>query len=161
MKIKKGLIVLIISLMLPMVAMADDNAFIGGLQETSEMIGGAMRTSVGMIQYGLTALAFAFAIGGYFMGSNYIKKKQEQNQGNEAPQMIRIGLPVASAIMGLAVVFVVIGLFGKVFLGHETMTASWKWAVTDVLTGENSDIKAKEISGSSTTKQGDSSTGDK
>ena len=110
----------------------DGKVFSDSLEAASGMMYNILKTTVSIIRQGATMLAFAFGVAGYFMGANYVKKKQEQNQGNDAPQLIRIGIPIASAIMGLAVVFVVIGIFGRVFLDYS-MSASWKWAVTNVI----------------------------
>ena len=139
MNLKKWVIVVLLSVFMPMVAMADDgdtnspkkDAFSEGIGDAAKMMGDTMTQAGYIVRYGAVALTFAFAVGGYFMGSNYVKRKQEQNQGNEAPQLIRIGIPIASAMMGLAVVFVVIGLFGKIFLGSGSMTEAWEDLVTN------------------------------
>lgn len=138
MNLKKWVIVVLLSVFMPMVAMAADgdtnspkDAFSEGIGDAADMMKDTMTQAGKIVRYGAVALTFAFAVGGYFMGANYVKRKQEQNQGNEAPQLIRIGIPIASAMMGLAVVFVVIGLFGKIFLDSKTMSDSWKELVTD------------------------------
>lgn len=111
-----------------------EGTFKEGMEEVSGTVSGVLKVVIDIIRQGAAILAFAFAVGGYFIGANYVKKKQEQNQGNEAPQLVRIGIPVASGLAGLFVVFVIIGLFGKIFLGLD-FSESWDWAVTSVLGG--------------------------
>ena len=147
MKISKTAVVILTCLAVPAIMMAADptftaptakdgdtgEMFVESLTGLSAMMFGVLKVAISIIRQGATMLAFAFGAAGYFMGSTYVRKKQEQNQGNDAPQLIKIGIPIASSIMGLAVVFVVIGIFGKIFLGY-TLSDSWKWAVTSVLT---------------------------
>lgn len=84
------------------------------------------------LRTGAPFIAFACAILGWFMGNNYVKKKAEQNNGQEAPSVVRLGVPIVGAIAGVVITFVIIGILGKVFLGL-TATESWDWAVTSVL----------------------------
>lgn len=98
----------------------------------ANMMFSILKYAISIIRMGATMLAFTFAVFGYFMGSNYVKKKAEQNNGQEAPSVIRLGVPLVGAFGGVAVVFVVVGLFGRVFLDLN-MTDSWTWAVTSVL----------------------------
>lgn len=146
MKISKTGSVMLLCLAVPAIVLADPTftaptaadgdtgeMFVESLNGLSAMMFGVLKALISIIRQGATILAFAFGAAGYFMGANYVKKKQEQNQGNDAPPLIRIGIPIASSIMGLAVVFVVIGIFGKIFLSYS-LSDSWKWAVTSVLT---------------------------
>lgn len=98
----------------------------------ANMMFSILKYAISIIRMGATMIAFVFAVLGFFMGSNYVKKKAEQNNGQEAPSVIRIGVPLVGAVGGIAVVFVVVGLFGRVFL-DLSMTDSWTWAVTSVL----------------------------
>ena len=75
-----------------------------------------------------------FCVSGYLLGANYLRKKQEQTQGAESPQLIKISFPIATAFVGLLCSFVIVGMFGRVFLGYNT-TESWTWAVPSVIKG--------------------------
>ena len=150
MKISKVGVITLLAVAVPMVVLANGGgitfnpdvdttgdagaAFSESMQGMSAMMSKVLQTTIKIVRQGALMLAFAFGVAGYFMGSNYVKKKQEQNQGNDAPQLVKIGVPIASAIAGIAVVFVVVGIFGRVFLGY-TMTESWDWAVTSVIKG--------------------------
>ncbi|MDA3053298.1 hypothetical protein OFO01_06960 [Campylobacter sp. JMF_01 NE2] len=151
MKISKVGVITLLAVAVPMVVLANgggitfnpDPANAGGdagaafsesIKGMSRMMSDVLQTTIKIVRQGALMLAFAFGVAGYFMGSNYVKKKQEQNQGNDAPQLVKIGVPIASAIAGIAVVFVVVGIFGRVFLGYS-MTESWDWAVTSVIKG--------------------------
>ena len=85
-----------------------------------------------IIRTGLPFITFVVGAAGWWMGNNYVKKKAEQNNGQEAPSVIRLGVPLVGAIAGLAIVFVVVGIFGKVFLNLSASEA-WDWAIQSVL----------------------------
>lgn len=111
---------------------SDDIKIVTSVQTIGGTLFKLLESFVQIVRVGSVYLAFAFAALGWFMGSAYIKKKQEQNQGQEPPSIIRYGAPIGATIAGFTIVFIVVGAFGMMFM-DMSISEAWKWAVVDVV----------------------------
>ncbi|MDA3053311.1 hypothetical protein OFO01_07710 [Campylobacter sp. JMF_01 NE2] len=109
-------------------------SFKSDIEGLSNMIINILITFVNLTRQGMLIIVVVFCVSGYLLGANYLRKKQEQTQGAESPQLIKISFPIATAFVGLLCSFVIVGMFGRVFLGYNT-TESWTWAVPSVIKG--------------------------
>lgn len=75
-------------------------------------------------------MPFAVGTGLVVLTKNYLEQKDEQSNGQTEPKFQRYAKLIGAFVGGVIIMFIVYGLWGMVFMGESSFTATWNKLVT-------------------------------